>query len=77
MIELKNDGWNCLQEADPRDHRLEISCRTENGMVVEARIRHHDGEESVAKVLCDGKSVLPMSIEEFQTRYEQGDLDLR
>ncbi len=71
------DGWTTVQEADPAKHMAGISCRAEDGKVVEVRMRHSRGEESAAVVTCDGKDVLPISLDEFKTLYKQGKLDIR
>ena len=75
-VTMKKDGWTTVQEADAKKHILEISCRAENGSVVEVRIRHNDGEETKGAVLCDGKNALPISIEEFCELYNSGKLDI-
>lgn len=76
-IDWNTNGWTTVQEADPDRHVLEISCRCEDGQVVEVRFRHNDGEEQVAKVLCDGENVLPMPCKEFQKMYKKGKIDLK
>ncbi len=75
-IKLTENGWNRVQDADAKKHILEISCRTENGKVVEARIRHNDGEECVAKVTRNGAAALPMDIKEFETAFAAGELKM-
>lgn len=76
-LKWKEDGWTTLQEADSEKHILEISCRAENGMVVEVRIRHNDGEEAKAKVTLNGESALPMAIKDFQKNYEKGKFEIK
>ncbi len=68
---MNENGWTCLQESDPEKHVLEVSCRAENGVVVEVRFRHNDGEEQFAKVTLNGKDALPMAVEEFAKHFEQ------
>lgn len=77
QIQWKNDGWNTLQEADTKKHIMEINCRTENGEVVEVRIRHSRGEEIKVKVMVDGKQSLPMPIDVFESHFEKNELELR
>ena len=76
-VTIKKDGWTTIQEADAKKHILEISCRAENGSVVEVRIRHNDGEEAKGSVTCDGKGVLPISIEEFCELFNSGKLVIK
>lgn len=73
----KNDGWTTVQEADAEKHVLEICCRAEDGLVVEVRIRHNDGEETNGRVLRDGKNVLPISLREFRELYNKGELEIK
>lgn len=73
----KNDGWTTVQEADSKKHLLEIMCRAENGTVVEIRFRHNDGEETKGKAFLDGKSLLPISIDEFSKLYLGGKLEIK
>ncbi len=76
-IRWKKDGWTLVQEADAKKHILEIACRTENGMVVEVRTRHNDGEEKKGTVLRDGKNPLPLSCEDFEELFEDDELIIR
>lgn len=76
-IEWNENGWTSLQEADPKKHILEISCRSENGNVVEVRIRHSHGEEQLAKVTLNGASALPMPIADFQKHFEKDELEMK
>lgn len=73
-IAWNENGWTALQDADAKKHILEVDCRTENGTVVEIRIRHNDGEEVKGKALCAGLEVLPISLEEFKKLFEAGSL---
>ena len=76
-IAWKNDGWTTVQDADAQKHILEISCRAEDGKVLEVRIRHNDGEEAKGTVLYNGANALPMSLDEFKKLYENGDLEIK
>jgi len=76
-IKLVDNAWNSIQDADSKKHVLEISARTESGKVVEVRVRHNDGEEIKAKVFVDGKSVLPMAIADFETRFNNCELEIK
>ena len=71
------DGWTIVQEADAEKHLLGISCRAEDGVVVEVRIRHNDGEEVKGKALLNGQNILPAPIEDFKKYLENGTLVLR
>lgn len=70
------NGWNSLQEPDAKKHVLSIDCLAKNGQVVEVRVRHHDGEEYVAKVTVAGKPVLPLDIPTFQKHFDKYELEL-
>lgn len=73
-----DNAWTVVQEADAVKHRLEICCRAENGMVVEIRIRHNDGNEEVkATATMNGESVLPIAIPEFTKLFKKGKLEIR
>lgn len=76
-IVWKKDGWTTVQEANTEKHIAEISCRSENGMVVEVRARTSRGEEQKVDVLLNGKRALPMSIEDFQHHFNKEELELR
>lgn len=76
-IKWNENGWTTVQEADAQKHVLEVSCRSEAGKVVEVRIRHNDGEEQAAKVTVNGEAALPMDINDFQTKFENGSLELK
>lgn len=56
---------------------MEINCRTENGEVVEVRIRHSRGEEIKAKVMVDGKQSFPMPIDVFESRFNKNELEFK
>ncbi len=71
------DGWTVVQDADAENHVLEISCRAENGKVVEVRIRHNDGEEAKGSVTLDGENAIPMDIKDFKKAYLKGKLEIR
>jgi len=75
MINWNENGWTTVQDADKKSHSLEISCKAENGIVTEVRIRHNDGDEmqKLTGTLKNGYS-LPMPINEFADAYEQGKL---
>ncbi len=75
-IKWKNDGWNTLQEADPKKHILEINCKTKSGKVIEVRIRHNDGEEKLSKVKLNGTPALPMDIAEFEKYYNKNEFEM-
>ena len=77
VINWKNDGWTTVQEADAKKHELEITIRAEDGRVVEARMRHNDGEEKAAAVTVDGKKILPVALDEFKKLYADGKLEIR
>lgn len=76
-IEWNSDGWTIVQEADAEKHILEISCRAENGVVVEVCRRHGDGEEEKLGKNLDGVHKLPMSLEEFKTAIENKTITLK
>ncbi len=76
-IDWKENGWIVIQDADSKKHLLEISCRAENGEIVETRIRHNDGEEAKGNVVYEGKKALPMSVERFKKLYTQGLLEIK
>ncbi len=76
-IRWKEDGWTVVQDADAEKHILEISCRSEKGNVVEARIRHNDGEEVKGTVKYDGKDALPMEIKRFKKLFSEGLLEIK
>lgn len=65
-IKINNDGWTTLKEPNAEKHILGVSCKAENGTVVEVRIRHNDGEEKTVGAFVDKKDILPISISEFQ-----------
>lgn len=71
------NGWTVMQDADAEKHVLEISCRAENGVVVEVRSRHNDGEEKKGIVTLDGAEVLPMPLADFKKYYKKGKLTIR
>lgn len=73
-IEWKKSGWTCIQEADAKKHILEISCYVQDGNVTKVVIRHNDGEEQIAKVIADGKNVLPISTADFEAKFNKGEL---
>ena len=75
-INWNENGWTILQEADASKHIQGVSCRTENGMVVEVRVRHHDSEEATVKVLLNGEPALPMEIKAFEKHFNKDDLDI-
>lgn len=76
-IVWKQEGWTSIQNADAQKHLLEITCRAENGIVVEVRIRHNDGENEKGQVLFEGNPALPMGISKFAELYESGKLEIR
>lgn len=71
------NGWTVVQEADAKKHILEVSCRAENGVVTEVRIRHNDGEETKGRATALGKDVLPLPLAEFRDLYTNGQLTFR
>ena len=73
---LNENGWTAVQDADVEKHIVEISCRSEDGNVVEVRIRHNDGEESKAKVLLNGNPALPMKNADFVDFFTMGKLQI-
>lgn len=76
-IVWNRDGWTVVQDADAAKHQLEISCRAEDGKVVEVRIRHNDGEESKGAALVNGKNILPAPLADFVKAFDEGTLVLR
>lgn len=66
-INWNENGWTVIQEADPVKHILEITCLAEDGIVVEVRKRHNDGEEEKLTQKLDDTYSLPMSLGEFKT----------
>lgn len=77
ICQIEDNAWTRLQDADAEKHILEISCRAENGKVVEVRVRHNDGEEKKGEIKYDGKPVLPLDIAKFAEYYENGKLEIR
>lgn len=75
IINWNDNGVTVVRENDPEKHIRGISCVAENGTVVEVRTRHSHGEDVKSEVTCDGKAILPISISEFKTLYEQGKLE--
>ena len=75
-VNIIDNAWTTLQEADAEKHILEISCRASAGKVVEVRIRHNDGEEEVAKIMYEGKAALPMDIKTFTKLYKAEKLEI-
>lgn len=74
----KKNGWTTVQEADAAKHVLEISCLTEEGSVVQVRVRHHDGEEvNVKEVLVNGASALPMDTKAFAKAFKNGEIEIK
>lgn len=71
------EGWTVIQEADAEKHVLEVSCKAENGMVTEVRIRHNDGERTKGKALIADKPALPMSFDDFKTAFTKGKLQFK
>ena len=71
------DGWTALQDADAEKHVLGITCRAENGTVVELRVRHNDGEEKPGTALFDGKDALPMALNDFKKAFVKGKIEIR
>lgn len=65
-IEWNENGWTVIQEADPVKHILEITCLAEDGIVVEVRKRHNDGEEEKFTTKLDNTHSLPMPLDEFK-----------
>lgn len=63
------NGWTRLQDADAEEHKLELTCRAENGVVVEMRVRHNDGEEKPGVVTIDGEPALPMQLAAFKKAF--------
>lgn len=76
-IEWNENGWTTVQEADAEKHILEVSCRAENGQVVEVRMRHNDGEEKAGIVTLNGENALPMSLKDFKNNFKKGNLDIK
>lgn len=76
-IFINYNGWTTLQEADAKNHVLEVGCRAEDGVVVEVRVRHNDGEEKQGEVKLDGAKVLPMAAEEFKAHFLAGDFEIK
>ena len=77
MRKLEDNAWTTLQEADVEKHIMAIVARTENGKVVEMRIRHSRGEETPAKITYNGKPALPMDIDEFVVHYDKKDFEIK
>lgn len=77
QIFWNENGWTVCQDADAEKHLLEISCRAENGTVVEVRVRHNDGEETKGTVTKNGKTVLPIALAEFKKLYQKGELEIK
>ena len=76
-IKWNDNGWTVVQNADGKKHVLEISCRAEDGQVVETRIRHHSGEETQGIVLLNGENALPMPIKEFGKLFNKNQLEIK
>lgn len=76
-IEWNENGWTVIQESDPEKHVLEIACLTEDGMVVEVRRRHNDGEEEKLKNKLDDEHSLPMPFADFKKAITKGTLKLK
>lgn len=76
-IAWNENGWTSIQDADASKHILEISCRAENGTVVEIRFRHNDGEEEKGTALFEGKNVLPLPMAEFKEYFKKGKLEFK
>lgn len=76
-INWEENGWTLVQEADAEEHKLEISCRTENGVVVEVRIRHNDGEENKGTCTKNGVNALPMTTKEFEKNFKKLEFGVR
>ena len=77
-ISWNEEGWTILQEADSKNHILEMSCFCEGGVVTEIRCRHNDGEEETkfTGALKDGYS-LPMPLDEFKDAFKKGLINLK
>lgn len=71
-IQWSPNGWTTLADAEAEKHILGIQCRAENGVIVEVRIRHNDGEEAPGRVTIAGKNALPIGIDDFIRLYENG-----
>lgn len=77
MANWKENGWTCLQEADAEKHVVEVTCRTEDGMVVEVRTRHNDGNEHHAEITMNGEPVaLPMDRKTFEKHFKKGEFEI-
>ena len=76
-IEWNENGWTVIQEADPVKHILEITCRVEDGKVVEVRRRHNDGEEEKLTGKLDETHTLPMAFEFFKKAITKGEIKLK
>ena len=76
-IKWEHTGWTTVREADSKKHLLGVVCRTCRGEVEEVRIRHNDGEETVAKVTLNGEPALPMSIADFEAHFTKNELDMK
>lgn len=72
----KKDGWTAVRDADAEQHLLGVIARAENGVVVEVRVRHNDGEETKGKVLCNGANALPMDCGKFAELFCNGELKI-
>ena len=70
-------GWTRVQDADPEKHVLEISVRAEDAKIVEARIRHNDGEEVNAKLYVAGELKMPMEMAEFKKLFAKKKVEFR
>lgn len=73
----QSEGWTSIQDADAEKHLLGISCLAENGVVVEVRKRHNDGEEEKLTKKLEGDYSLPMALADFRKAVEEGKLTLK
>ncbi len=74
-IDWKENGWTLLQEADSKKHILEITCKAEDGVVVEIRKRHNDGEEEKITAAIDENHSLPMPLKDFKKAYKKKEIN--
>lgn len=65
-MNINENGWTTIQDADKKKHIVQVICYAENGIIKEIRKCHNDGEEEKIKGTINSQYSLPMSIEDFE-----------
>ncbi len=73
MVTINENGWTSIQDADSEKHVVQLSCYAENGMIIEIRKCHNDGEEIKITGAINDKYTLPMTIADFKKVFKKID----